>query len=51
MIDAVTKLSFSIVPFADEHLDGAATLLAERHRAQRLVEPGVFQSAAAVRQP
>ena len=27
-----------IVPFSDEHLDGAAVLLAERHRAQRLVE-------------
>jgi GNAT superfamily N-acetyltransferase len=27
------------LPFADEHLDGAAELLAERHRRQRLVEP------------
>ena len=52
MIDAVTKLSFSIVPFADEHLDGAATLLAERHRAQRLVEPGLdpaYEDSAAAR--
>jgi GNAT superfamily N-acetyltransferase len=31
----------SIVPFADEHLDGAGALLAERHAAQRLVEPGL----------
>lgn len=30
-----------IVPFADEHLDGAAALLAERHRVQRLSEPGL----------
>jgi GNAT superfamily N-acetyltransferase len=29
----------TIVPFADEHLDAAARLLAERHRAHRLVEP------------
>ena len=52
MIDAVTKLSSSIVPFADEHLDGAATLLAERHRAQRLVEPGLdpaYEDSAAAR--
>lgn len=28
-----------IQPFADEHLDAAASLLAERHRAQRLAEP------------
>jgi GNAT superfamily N-acetyltransferase len=41
MIHAVTKVSHSIVPFADEHLDGAAALLAARHRAQRLVEPGL----------
>ena len=32
-----------IVPFSDEHLDGAALLLAERHRAHRLVEPGLDQ--------
>ena len=31
----------TIVPFAVEHLDGAAKLLAERHRAHRLVEPGL----------
>jgi len=30
-----------IVPFAAEHLDGAAALLTQRHRAQRLVEPGI----------
>ena len=28
-----------IVPFADEHLDGAASLLAERHRRHREAEP------------
>jgi ribosomal protein S18 acetylase RimI-like enzyme len=28
-----------IQPFADDHLDAAATLLAERHRAQRQAEP------------
>lgn len=28
-----------IVPFADEHLDGASALLAERHAAHRAVEP------------
>jgi len=31
----------TIVPFADAHLDAAARLLADRHRAQRLVEPGL----------
>src|SRR5262245_3880310 len=36
-----TSVAPAIVPFADEHLDGAATLLAERHRAQRAVEPGL----------
>jgi len=30
-----------IRPFADDHLDGAASLLAERHRRQRLVEPAL----------
>ena len=29
----------TVVPFADEHLPGAGTLLAGRHRAQRVVEP------------
>lgn len=29
----------AVVPFADEHLPGAGTLLAWRHRAQRVVEP------------
>jgi GNAT superfamily N-acetyltransferase len=28
-----------ILPFAEEHLDGAASLLAERHAAHRLIEP------------
>ena len=28
-----------IVPFADEHVDGAAALLAERHAAHRAAEP------------
>ena len=31
--------SLEIHPFSDEFLDGAATLLAERHRRHRLVEP------------
>jgi len=30
-----------IQPFADEHIDGAATLLEERHAHQRAVEPGL----------
>ncbi len=34
---AVPKLD--IQPFADEHLDAAAALLAERHRAHREAEP------------
>ena len=41
-----------IVRFAAEHLDGAAALLAERHRAQRLVEPGLdpaYEKPAAAR--
>ena len=41
MVDAITTASPSIVPFAEEHLDGASVLLAQRHRAQRLVEPGL----------
>lgn len=32
---------YAIVPFVDEHAEDAATLLAARHRAQRLVEPGL----------
>ena len=28
-----------LVPFTDDHLEGAAALLAERHRRHRLVEP------------
>ena len=31
----------TIVPFTPDHLDGAARLLAERHRAHRVVEPGL----------
>ena len=41
MIDAVTTATVSIVPFTDDHLDGAASLLARRHRAHRHVEPGL----------
>lgn len=41
MIDALTKTSTTIVPFAEEHLDGAARLLAERHHSHRRVEPGL----------
>jgi GNAT superfamily N-acetyltransferase len=41
MAEATTITTPTIVPFADEHVDGAALLLAERHRAQRLVEPGL----------
>ena len=33
----------TIVPFTPDHLDDAAALLAERHRAHRLVEPGLDQ--------
>ena len=39
-------------PFADEHLDAAGELLAERHRRHRLAEPllpGRFEDAAAAR--
>jgi GNAT superfamily N-acetyltransferase len=42
----------TIVPFAAEHLDGAAELLAERHRRQRVVEPGLdasYEDPAAAR--
>ncbi len=41
-----------IVPFADEHLDVAAVLLAVRHARQRLVEPSLsprFEEPAAAR--
>ena len=41
MANATTVTAPSIVPFGEEHLGGAAALLAERHRAQRLVEPGL----------
>ena len=40
-------------PFADEHLDAAAELLAERHRRHRAVEPALperFEDAAAARE-
>ena len=42
-----------IVPFADEHLDAAAELLAERHRRHRLAEPVLparFEDPAAARE-
>jgi GNAT superfamily N-acetyltransferase len=42
----------SIVELADEHVPGAAELLAARHRAQRVVEPGldpVYEDPAATR--
>jgi len=36
----VARMSaLSVIPFADEHLDDAARLLAERHRLQRVSEP------------
>jgi GNAT superfamily N-acetyltransferase len=41
MVNAITNASPLIVPFDAEHLDGAAALLAERHRAQRVVEHGL----------
>ena len=41
MAEVTTVIAPNIVPFADEHVDGAARLLAERHRAQRLLEPGL----------
>ena len=41
MTDIITTAAPTIVPFADEHLDGAALLLAQRHRAHRLAEPGL----------
>ena len=42
----------TVVPFAEDHLDGASRLLAERHQAHRAVEPGLdprFEDAAATR--
>ena len=42
----------TIVDLADDHLDEAGALLAERHRAQRRVEPGldpVYEDPAAAR--
>jgi GNAT superfamily N-acetyltransferase len=47
-----TLTAQTIVPFDDEHLDGAALLLAERHHLQRLVEPGLdprYEDASAAR--
>jgi GNAT superfamily N-acetyltransferase len=41
MVVTGTARTPTIVPFADEHLDGAARLLAARHRAHRLAEPGL----------
>ena len=34
-------MSVAVVPFSDEHLDGAANLLAARHRANRTREPAL----------
>jgi GNAT superfamily N-acetyltransferase len=44
--------SLELVPLAEEHLGGAAELLAARHRAHRLVEPGLdrrYEEPAAAR--
>ena len=41
MLVTQTVRTPTIVPFADEHLDGGALLLAERHGAHRLAEPGL----------
>jgi GNAT superfamily N-acetyltransferase len=41
MARTVTTAEPTIVAFADDHLDGAALLLAARHRAHRLAEPGL----------
>ena len=41
MIVTGTARTPTIVPFADEPLDGAAGLLAARHRAHRVAEPGL----------
>jgi GNAT superfamily N-acetyltransferase len=38
---AGTRASLEIRPFADDVMDDAARLLAERHRAQRRIEPGL----------
>lgn len=48
----LTTWASFIVPFSEEHLDGAAALLAGRHRAQRLVEPALdprYEDPAAAR--
>ena len=42
----------TIVELTDDHVDDAAGLLAERHRAQRVVEPGLdpaYEDPAAAR--
>jgi GNAT superfamily N-acetyltransferase len=52
MTTTPTSIATTIGPFAEAHLDGAAALLAERHRAQRLVEPGLdprYEDPAAAR--
>jgi len=41
MTGTVTTRRTTIVPFGSDHVDGAAALLAERHRLQRLSEPGL----------
>ena len=44
--------TLELLPFADEHLDGAGRLLAERHRRHRLAEPLLparFEDSAAAR--
>ena len=45
-------MSVVVVPFGEEHLDAAAALLAQRHRADRAREPDLparFEEAAATR--
>jgi GNAT superfamily N-acetyltransferase len=52
MTTTSTSVAPTIVPFSEDHLAGAAVLLAERHRAQRLVEPGLdprFEEPSAAR--
>ena len=52
MADMLITSAPCIVPFSGEHLEGAAALLAERHRAHRLVEPGLdpaYEEPAATR--
>ncbi len=52
MAVAETARAPTIVPFVPDHLDGAARLLAERHRLHRAVEPGLdprYEDPAAAR--